>query len=78
MRKWKRIGKKSDARGSTGRSFAILSEREGEMKLYQGQVRALENRTEKHRAALDRVITESTRRWHPSESRQGTWRGGGD
>uniref|UniRef100_A0A8V5G4E0 Rootletin-like coiled-coil domain-containing protein n=1 Tax=Melopsittacus undulatus TaxID=13146 RepID=A0A8V5G4E0_MELUD len=41
---------------------AILSEREGEMKLYQEQMRMLENQEEVHKATLDQFIKDITQK----------------
>ncbi|KAM9650015.1 uncharacterized protein ACIBXB_011991 [Morphnus guianensis] len=49
---------------------AILSEREGEMKLYQQQMRMLENQKETHETTLSEVIRDITEKKQKVESQQ--------
>ncbi|XP_054130361.1 centrosome-associated protein CEP250-like [Melozone crissalis] len=49
---------------------AILSEREGEMKLYQEQMRMLEKQKEMHKTALNQVIKDITEKEQKTESQQ--------
>lgn len=49
---------------------AILSEREGEMKLYQEQVKLLEMQKEMHKTALNQIIEDITEKKHEMESQQ--------
>ncbi|RLV63171.1 hypothetical protein DV515_00018543 [Chloebia gouldiae] len=49
---------------------AILSEREGEMKLYQEQMRLLEKQKEMHKTALNQVIKDITEKEQKTESQQ--------
>ncbi|KAM6288821.1 LOW QUALITY PROTEIN: uncharacterized protein AAHN32_013785 [Aegotheles albertisi] len=49
---------------------AILSEREGEMKLYQEQLRALENQKEMHQTTLARIVKDTTEKNQKIESQQ--------
>ncbi|XP_069634663.1 centrosome-associated protein CEP250-like [Haliaeetus albicilla] len=55
---------------SLTRMTAILSEREGEMKLYQEQVRRLENQKEMHETTLSEVIKDITEKKQEVESQQ--------
>ncbi|XP_056363140.1 centrosome-associated protein CEP250-like [Oenanthe melanoleuca] len=52
------------------RVTAILSEREGEMKLYQEQMRMLEKQKEMHKTALNQVIKDITEKEQKAESQQ--------
>nr|XP_041576234.1 centrosome-associated protein CEP250 isoform X4 [Taeniopygia guttata] len=52
------------------RVTAILSEREGEMKLYQEQMRLLEKQKEMHKTALNQVIKDITEKEQKTESQQ--------
>ncbi|KAM6298838.1 uncharacterized protein AAHN32_008310 [Aegotheles albertisi] len=52
------------------RMTAILSEREGEMKLYQEQLRALENQKEMHQTTLDQIVKDTTEQKQKMESQQ--------
>ncbi|XP_068275661.1 centrosome-associated protein CEP250 isoform X2 [Nyctibius grandis] len=52
------------------RMTAILSEREGEMKLCQEHVRMLENQEQMHKTALDQVIKDITEKNQKMESQQ--------
>ncbi|KAM6288867.1 uncharacterized protein AAHN32_013729 [Aegotheles albertisi] len=52
------------------RMTAILSEREGEMKLYQEQLRALENQKEMHQTTLDQIVKDTTEKKQKMESQQ--------
>ncbi|KAI1233264.1 hypothetical protein IHE44_0004431, partial [Lamprotornis superbus] len=52
------------------RVTAILSEREGEMKLYQEQMRMLEKQKEMHKTALNQVIKDITEKEQKTESQQ--------
>lgn len=52
------------------RMTAILSEREGEMKLYQEQVKLLEMQKEMHQTALNQIIEDITEKKHKLESQQ--------
>ncbi|XP_041346436.1 LOW QUALITY PROTEIN: centrosome-associated protein CEP250 [Pyrgilauda ruficollis] len=49
---------------------AILSEREGEMKLYQEEIRMLEKQKEMHKTALNQVIKDITEKEQKTESQQ--------
>ncbi|NWX32571.1 CP250 protein, partial [Notiomystis cincta] len=49
---------------------AILSEREGEMKLYQEQMRMLEKQKEMHKTALNQVIKDIAEKEQKTESQQ--------
>ncbi|XP_008945178.1 PREDICTED: centrosome-associated protein CEP250, partial [Merops nubicus] len=49
---------------------AILSEREGQMKLYQEQMRMLEEEKEMHKTTLDQVIKDITEKKQKTESQQ--------
>ncbi|XP_066186562.1 centrosome-associated protein CEP250 isoform X2 [Sylvia atricapilla] len=49
---------------------AILSEREGEIKLYQEQIRMLEKQKEMHKTALNQVIKDITEKEQKTESQQ--------
>uniref|UniRef100_A0A8D2P4M1 Centrosomal protein 250 n=1 Tax=Zosterops lateralis melanops TaxID=1220523 RepID=A0A8D2P4M1_ZOSLA len=49
---------------------AILSEREGEMKLYQEQMRMLEKQKEMHKTALNQIIKDITEKEQKTESQQ--------
>ncbi|KAK4812575.1 hypothetical protein QYF61_009747 [Mycteria americana] len=51
-------------------SYAILSEREGEIKLYQEQMRMLENQKEMHKSTLNQVIKDITEKKQKMESQQ--------
>ncbi|NWY68813.1 CP250 protein, partial [Erithacus rubecula] len=52
------------------RVTAILSEREGEVKLYQEQMRMLEKQKEMHKTALNQVIKDITEKEQKTESQQ--------
>ncbi|XP_076208172.1 uncharacterized protein LOC143167045 isoform X3 [Aptenodytes patagonicus] len=52
------------------RMTAILSEREGEMKLYQEQMRMLEKQKEMHKTTLDQVIKDITEKEQKTGSQQ--------
>ncbi|NWI35856.1 CP250 protein, partial [Picathartes gymnocephalus] len=52
------------------RVTATLSEREGEMKLYQEQMRMLEKQKEMHKTALNQVIKDITEKEQKTESQQ--------
>ncbi|NWV16285.1 CP250 protein, partial [Origma solitaria] len=52
------------------RMTAILSEREGEIKLYQEQMRMLEKQKEMHKTALNQVIKDITEKEQKTESQQ--------
>ncbi|NXJ22406.1 CP250 protein, partial [Dicrurus megarhynchus] len=52
------------------RVTAILSETEGEMKLYQEQMRMLEKQKEMHKTALNQVIKDITEKEQKTESQQ--------
>ncbi|XP_033375068.1 centrosome-associated protein CEP250 [Parus major] len=52
------------------RVTGILSEREGEMKLYQEQMRMLEKQKEMHKTALNQVIKDITEKEQKTESQQ--------
>ncbi|XP_014741683.1 PREDICTED: centrosome-associated protein CEP250 [Sturnus vulgaris] len=52
------------------RVTAILSEREGEIKLYQEQMRMLEKQKEMHKTALNQVIKDITEKEQKTESQQ--------
>ncbi|RMB95561.1 hypothetical protein DUI87_27671 [Hirundo rustica rustica] len=49
---------------------AVLSEREGEMKVYQEQMRMLEKQKEMHKTALNQVIKDITEKEQKTESQQ--------